>query len=415
MRPLISLLLLTTLFGCSRAPDAAPSVPPKAAETGPVATAQTVSNSFADGEMKAVRANYVSGLAFRAENTALAVLTTQPLSACDRLGLLARASSNLDWIARTRGALLVLERAEGAEPAAKIVEPYVSTTLVDPLPSLVTDGNTLSLSGSFGSVDSGPMMGEKKTEAALVANVRLPYATLAEFDATKADTSASAVWLRAQMAKAKDDAEAVVEATIAPPDESDPMSGVNRGAWFNVLANYADINVIAEASEADCATLVIRAPGFSGGYSEALIETRGTGEARKVTAVNTTDAYGDGEPYLIGRVDHHKLGAFPLLHSRVTANAGGGPELCFSDLPIGAGSLEQVGAKQRAVCLSAGSYYSARLAGPGVPLFEQSSMESPIANEQFDEQYVGGLYRTGTAGVDRIVLNFRVALPKPAP
>lgn len=412
----IALALALAACGKPAATEKASSAPAPV-DTGPKAQAQTAQFSIDNAKLEIARNAYVDGIAFRASETALAALTRKPLSSCSRLAILARNSSEVGWLANEMGPLLVVQRnAEHPDGVALEVEDGVTTTLADAVPMLVTEGNTLSIKTALGDAGFGMIKAEDygaKGEAKLTLDVRLPYSSMASYDALSADASADAQWLRDMVEKAKADTQAVVDASVKV-DETDYRSGLSANRWFDILANFGDLSVVANASEADCATLVVRAPGFVGGWREAIIETRGSGAARKVVSADTTEDYMSEGEYVFGRVENATLGRFPLLFGRARDDGKGGIEACFSDKKIGAEPMATLATTQRIVCGRPGAFYELTLAGPGVPAFTLPAGSNPVSNESMDAEFVAGLLRVGETGADRVVVNYRLSNLPPA-
>ena len=126
-----------------------------------------------------------------------------------------------------------------------------------------------------------------------------------------------------------------------------------KGSWFDILANWSDLNVVALATDKDCATLVLRAPGFAGGYREAIVETRMIGGVRKVTAAQTESMDSVEGSYVIGRIEHAGLGGFPVVHARAAREEGVGLVVYFSDKPIAAEPFETLVTRHACCALSA--------------------------------------------------------------
>jgi hypothetical protein len=390
-------------------------------EQGPHAHAVTRQFSIDGGKLSVEEKTYVDGLAMRLENGAGAVLTETPLSACAKLAIVAHG--NLDFDAARFGdkpALMLVRNEEHPQGAILLIEPYSTTTLEGAFPALVTEGKTLVASGDvgdagWGSIDPTKYGAEKSPHVHL--DVKLPYESLDSADPLAADASAEAKWLRDTRAKAGADTQAAVDASIeVSPDD---YSG-SSNAWFDILGNWSNFNVVALAADKGCATMVVREPGFIGGYSEAIIQTKMVGDVRKVTAAKTTSVDSVDGDYVIGRIESAKLGGFPVLHARAAREEGVGLVAYFSDKPIATEPFESLAAKQhmmRAVASTEyGNQYSFShydLGGPGVPV-EQIDAGNSTANPGIDEKEVAGLIKLGEGEGPHIAVNFRLALGGPA-
>ena len=392
---------------------------PAPAAQGPHAHAVTEQFSIDMGKLVVEEKTYVDGLAMRLADGAAAVLTEAPITACAKLAVVAQSRTELKTTALGEKPVLALVRnAEHPQGAILLLEPYSTTTLEDALPTLATEGNTLAASGDigdagWGSIDATQYGAEKAPHVRL--DVKLPYAKPGDADALAADTGAEAKWLREMRAKAATDTQAVVDASVQV-DPEDYSGSVTTNAWFDVLSNWGNLSVVAAASDKGCSTLVVREPGFIGGYREAIIQTTMVGDVRKVTSVQTESMDSIEGDYAFGRVEHPTLGGFPILHGRAAREEGVGLVVYLSDQPIAAGSFETLVARQhmlRAVASSEyGNQYSFsfyELGGPGVPV-EQVGAGNSTTNPYLDEKEVGGLIKLGEGEPTRITVNFRLAL-----
>jgi len=394
----------------------------KAASKAPQPLAVTKQFNVEMDKLIAEESTYVDGFALRLKDGgAGAVLTEAPLSACARLAISARG--NLEFNATTYGdkpTLLLIRNDEHPNGAILKLEPYVTTTLEDALPALVTDGDNLMAKGDvgdagWGSIDPTKYGSEKAPHVRL--NVKLPYASLAKVDALAADASAEAAWLRDLQKKAAADTQAVVDGSIQV-NEEDSSSYSTTSSWFEILGNWGDVNVVALATDTNCATMVLRTPGFAGGYREAIVETRLIDNVRKVIAAQTESMDSVEGSYVIGRIEHAALGAFPLLHARAAREEGVGLVVYFSDKPFGAEPFETLVARQRMLRAVSGMEYSGQysfshydLGGPGVPV-EQVDAGNSTTNPSVDEKEIAGLIKLGDAGVEspHIAVNYRLPL-----
>ena len=207
----------------------------------------------------------------------------------------------------------------------------------------------------------------------------------------------------------------VVEASLQVNMEEYSGSQTSN-AWFDVLSNWSNFNVVAVAADKGCATMVVREPGFIGGYTEAIIQTRMVGDMRKVTAAQTQSMDSIEGDYVFGRIEHAKLGGFPVLYGRAADEDNLGLVFYFSDKPIAAEPFESLIAKQRMLRAVAGvasatqysfSYYE--LAGPGVPV-EQIGAGSSTTNAAIDEKEIAGLIKLTEGEGAHIAVNFRLPL-----
>jgi hypothetical protein len=409
--------VLAACSGGGSGGETAAAVP--AVDKGPHAHAVTKQFTIDGGKLNVEEKTYVDGLAMRLENGAGAVLTQDPLSACAKLAVVAHG--NLDYDAARFGdkpALMLVRNEEHPQGAALLLEPYSTSTLEDALPILVTEGNALSASGDvgdagWGSIDATKYGGEKAPHVRL--DVKLPYASLDDADPLAADASAEAKWLREMRAKAAADTQSVVDASLEV-DMEDYSGSSTSNAWSDVLGNWANFNVVAVAADTGCATMVVRQPGFIGGYQEAIIQTKMVGDVRKVTAAQTRSVDSIEGHYVFGRIEHPKLGGFPVLHARAAREDGVGLVVTFSDKPFANEPFEALAAKQhmlRAVSsIEYGNQYSFshyELAGPGVPV-EQIDAGNSTTNPSLDEKEIAGLIKLGEGEGTRIAVNFRLAL-----
>jgi hypothetical protein len=389
------------------------------AEQGPHAHAVTRQFSIEVGKLVVDEKTFSDGLAMRLEDGAGAILTEAPLSACAKLAAVAHGSLGFD--ATTFGdkpALVLVRNQEHPQGAILLIEKYSTTTLEEAFPSLVTEGDTLIAAGDvgdagWGSIDATKYGGEKSPHVRL--DVKLPYASLDSADPLAADASAEAKWLRESQTRAAGDIQAAVDASIEV-DTEDYSGSVTSSAWFDVLANWKDFSVVALATDKDCATMVVRQPGFVGGYQQAIIRIRTVDGVRKVIAADTKSMDSIEGDYAFGRVEQSKLGGFPILHGRAAREEGVGLVVYLSDKPIAVEPFETLAGKQhmlRAVASSAyGNQYSFsyyELGGPGIPV-EQIDAGSSTSNPSLDEKEIAGLIKLGEGDGPRIAVNFRLAL-----
>jgi hypothetical protein len=417
IRRVVALGVIVVLGACGGAGSGGETAAaPRVAEQGPHAHAVTKQFSVDMDGLKVEEKTYVDGVALRTKDAAGALLTEVPLSACTKLAIVARG--DLEFDSGTLGekpALKLVRDEEHPKGAILLIEPYSTTTLEGDFPALVTDGGTLSASGDigdagWGSIDATKYGKEKAPHVRL--DVKLPYATLDGADPIAADASAEAKWLRETQAKAGADTQAAAEASMQAREDDYSTSS----AWFDILGNWSDLSVIALASDKGCATMVLRAPGFAGGYREAVIQTRLEGDARKVTSAKTESFDSVEGDYVVGRIEYAKLGAFPVVHARAAREEGVGLVVYFSDKPIAAEPFESLVAKQRMLravsSFESGSNYSFShydLGGPGVPV-EQIDAGNSTSNPYVDEKDIAGLIKLENADGPRIAVNFHLGL-----
>jgi hypothetical protein len=386
---------------------------------GPHVHAVTLHFSITMDKLEVEEKTYVDGLAMRLEDGEAAMLTEAPLSACAKLAVVAQG--DLDFETSTFGdkpALKLVRNAEYPDGAILLVEPYSTTTLEGSYPALVTRGDRLLASGDvgdagWGSIDATKYGAENAPHVRL--DVELPYATLDESGTVAADASPEAKWLRDTRIKAGADTQAVVDSTLeVSPDDANGWS--TSSAWFDILGNWADFNVVAVATDEDCATMVLRKPGFAGGYGEAVIQTRMDGDQRKVTAAQTRDVDSVEGDYFIGRIEHPRLGSFPIVDARATSEEGVGLVVYFSDKPIAAEPFEILVTRQRMLRATSASRFGDQysfshydLGGPGVPV-EQLAAGHSTTNPHIDEKEVAGLIKLGEGEGPHIAVNVRLPL-----
>lgn len=400
------------------------STPADEARKGAHAHAETRQFSVEMGKLIVDEKNYVDGLAMRLKDGgAGAVLTEAPLSACAKLAVATRG--NLEFNAASFGdkpTLVLIRNEEHPEGAILQLEPFSTTTLEDKFPGLVTEGDSLVAKADVGDAGWGSIDATKygaKNAPHVRVDVELPYASVASADAVAADASAEAAWLRDLQAKAQADTQTVVDGSVKV-NEEDYASYSAKGSWFDILANWSDLNVVALATDKDCATLVLRAPGFAGGYRQAIVETRMIDGTRKVVAAQTESMDSVEGSYFIGRIEHARLGAFPVVDARAAREEGVGLVVLFSDKPMAAEPFETLVTRQRVLrAVSSGEYsgqYSFShydLGGPGVTV-EQIGAGNSTSNPSVDEKEIAGLIKLDgdEAGNPHIAVNFRLPLGK---
>ncbi len=364
---------------------------------------------YESSEMRLIERQYVDGVAYRLDDGAAVLLSATPMDACTRLAVLLRGSTDFSaFTSAAAPALAVVRNAEYPQGNVLFVEQGSTTYLSQSIPSLQTEGERFIAKGK-------EMLYGTEGKPSLEFDIDLPYSSTGGFAAVAADGGPEAAWLRGLAKQAAGDAEAVVAATFQE-NEEDWNSYAGRSTWFDVLSNWGQFSVVAAASEADCATLVVRTPGFSGGWQQALIRARGPADQRKVYAAESSDDHGGDDSYFVGRVEHPTLGTFPIVDARARAVADVGTEIIFSDKPIGDAGWEQLVTKQRAVralaSVSFGDSYmlsTIEFAGPGTAV--DSVPAGSISNAHIDNTSIAGLIRQGGDDGRQVVANFRLALP----
>ncbi|HNV09565.1 MAG: hypothetical protein WBC13_12860 [Dokdonella sp.] len=362
---------------------------------------------------------YVDGVAMRVEDGAGALLTETPLSACAKLAVVGRG--NLEFDAATLGekpALRLVQNSEYPQGAALVVEAYSTTTLEGTLPGLDTKGKEFVASGDvgdagWGSIDPTKYGAEKSPHVRM--DVKLPFSSLESVDSVAADASPEAKWLRDLRKQATSDGQGVADASLqVPADDYNAYS--TTSAWSNILTSWSSPSVTAVASDKDCATLVLREPGFSGGYSEALVQTRMVGNVRKVVAASTKEFNSVEGDYVVGRFENAALGGVPILHARAAREDGVGLVVYFSDKPIANEPFETLVGKQRMLRAVAGIEYGNQysfstydMGGPGAPV-EQVSAGNSTTNPYADEKTISGLIKLQEGEAVRISVNYQLAL-----
>ena len=387
------------------------------ARKGPHAQAVTRQFSIEMDKLIVAESTYVDGVAMRLKDGGAGVMLTEaPLSACARFS--AGMRGDLDFDAATYGdkpVLLAVRNDEHPEGAILLLEPYSTTTLEDKVPVLVTEGDRLVAKGDVGDAGWGSIDATRygaKNAAHVSLDVDLPYLAVADADPVAADASAEAAWLRELRGKAVDDPQAVVDDTLMV-GESDYSASTG---WFDILANWKALSVVALATDTDCATLVMRSPGFAGGYSEAVVMTRIVDGKRKVTGVQSNNLESVEGSYVLGRIEHSGLGAFPVVHARAAREEGVGLVVYFSDKPIGADTFETLVTRQRMLRAVSSAEWSGQysfseyeLGGPGVAV-EKFSAGNSTSNPHVDDKEIGGLIKLEEGAGPLITVNFRLPL-----
>ena len=412
----VGLIIVLGACGGAGSPAESAAAPVK---QGPHAKAVTKRFSVDLDKLVVEEKTYVDGLAMRFKDGAAVALTEAPISACAKLAVVANSGSEFQTEALSdKPVLMVVRNEQHPQGAILLVEPYSTTTLEEAFPALVTNGDALIASGDvgdagWGSIDATKYAAEKSPHVRL--DVSLPYSMRNEADAVAADTSAEAKWLRDLQTKARNDTQAVVDATLQV-DPEDYRSSMTSSRWFDVLGNWRNFSVSALATDKGCATMLLRAPGSAGGYREAIIQTRMAGDVRKVISAQTENTNSVEGNYFVGRIEHPALGAFPVVDARAFSEAGVGLVVYFSDKPIAAEPFESLVTKQRMMraisTFQSGSQYGFStfdLGGPGVPV-EQIPAGNSTSNAFVDEKEIRGLIDLAEGDGPHVVVNFSLAL-----
>ncbi len=408
-------LSIALLAGCGGGGDSGKDAAAPSGQPASRAEAVVRTPDYDGDGLKMVERRYVDGLALRTADAQAVLFSAAPMDACTRLAVLVRGSVDFRPFGSAQApALAAIRNEEYPQGSMQFFESGSTTYLSQSLGSLQTVGDRFVAKGQE------TYYGTTESEPSLSYDIDLPFASMAEVDASAADAGPEAAWLRDLVQQADADPEAVVTATFFD-NEDDWNRYSARATWFDVLANWDDFSVIAAASGPDCATLVVQAPGFSGGWRKAVIRARGAADQRKVFAAESSDEQGGEGSYVVGRVEHPTLGAFPIVHGRAENVPDVGSVIIFSDRPIGDASWEQLVQKQRAVrgvaSVSFGNSYmlgSIEFAGPGVAA--ETVPAGMMSNAYIDETTISGLIRQGEAGQPRVIANFQLALgAAPAP
>lgn len=413
-----TIVVLGACGGTGSAGESKAAVTP-AAKQGPHAKAVTKRFSVDMDKLVVEEKTYVDGVAMRFKDSAAVALTEAPISACAKLAVIAESREELQTAALgDKPVLMLVRNEEHPQGAILLVEPYSTTTLEDAYPALVTTGDAVVASGDvgdagWGSIDATKYGGAKAPHVRL--DVNLPYSARNDAGAVAADASVEAKWLRELQAKTGNDPQAVVDATTHI-DTEDSRSSMTSSRWFDVLGNWSDVSVVALATDKGCATMVLRAPGFAGGYREAIIQTQMVGDARKVISAQTEDTNSVEGNYFVGRIEHPGLGAFPVMDARAFSEPGVGLVVYFSDKPMAAEPFETLITRQRMLravsTFQSGSQYTFShydFAGPGVPV-EQIDAGNSTTNASVDEKEISGLIKIGEGQGPHIAVNFNLAL-----
>jgi len=356
----------------------------------------------------AVERRYVDGVAIRAAEGTVALLTPAPVDECLRLAVVAKNSIYVDAFASAeQPALAIVRSDEYPEGSVQLIEPGATTYLAETVPTLQDGADRLVAKGR---ADSG---GGGHDGPDLEYDVDLAFVSMDAYDPLAADSGAEAAWLRKLAAVPDGEREAAVDASFLL-DEEDYDSTSSRYSWAEILGSWENVSVIAAASGPACATLVLRAPAFAGGARRATVKVVGAGDERKVVAVETAEEYAEDGGYVVGRVEHPAFGAFPILYARA-AVADSGPVVLFSDRPLGEAAWEELVTRQRVlravVTLTYGdsfSFGSYELAGPGA---EPVRLDvANLTNAYLDAEAISALIEQGDAGGARLAINFQLPL-----
>lgn len=291
MAALSAAIVLVACGGGGSEPAKAAAAP---APAGPHATAFTRHFSVSMNKLEVDEHKYVDGVAVRVPGGGAALLSSVPLDACTKLAVIARPEADYAALASEgKPSLAVVKDEEHPNGAVLQTEPYMTQTLEESVPGLVTDGAKFVAKGDigdagWGQIDATKYGGTNSAHASL--DIDLPYATMPASDPA-ADASDEGKWLRDLREQAGKSSstdisvtQATVEASAAIP-EGDYRSG---GEWFDVVVNWNDPKVTAVVRDKDCATLVIGAMSFSDKPVQAVVHTRMVDGQRKAISVVTT-------------------------------------------------------------------------------------------------------------------------------
>lgn len=381
-----------------------------AGDAGPVDRVAAVARSQDWKTDKLIERHYVDGVAVRAAEGTVALLSPAPVDECLRLAVVAKNSVHVDAFASAEQPLLsIVRNDEYPDGSVQLIEPGTTTFLAEAVPSLQAGGDRLVAKGR---TDPGSL-GSGHDEPSLEYDVDVAFVSMDAYDPLAADSGAEAAWLRKLAAVPDDEREAAIGASFLL-NEDDWSSASSRYVWADILGSWEGVSVIAAASGPDCATLVLRAAGFGGGARRAIVRAVGAGDERRVFAVETVDEHHEDGSYVVGRVEHPALGAFPILYARA-AVADSGPVIVFSDRPLGKASWEELVTRQRVlravVTMTFGdsfNFSSYEIAGPGS---EPVKLEAAtITNAYLDEDTISALIEQGEAGQARVAINFQLPL-----
>jgi len=357
-----------------------------------------------------VERRYVDGVAIRAAEGTVALLSMAPLDECERLIVVVKNTIHVDFLATEERPVLAIVRSdEYPDGSVQLIEPYSTTYLGETVPTLQDGGDRLVAKGQ---TDPGGL-GPGHDEPGLEYDVDLPFVSIDAYDPLAADTGVEAAWLRKLAALPDDEREAAVEGSFLL-NEEDYESTSARYMWADILGDWEGASVIAAASGPDCSTLVLRAPAFSSGARRAIVKTVGAGDARKVVAVETADEYPADGSYVVGRVEHPAIGAFPILYARASASDTG-PVVLFSDRPLGEAAWEELVTQQRVlravVTMTFGdgfNFGTYEIAGPGS---EAVALEaSSLTNAYLDADTISAIIKQGEPGEARLAISFQLPL-----
>jgi hypothetical protein len=204
---------------------------------------------------KVVERRYVDGVAIRADEGTVALLSQAPVDECLRLAVVAKKSVHVDAFSSDEQPVLAIVRNdEYPDGSVQLVEPSATTFLAETVPALQDGGDRLVAKGQ---TDSGSL-GSGQEAPSLEYDVDLPFVSMDAYDPVAADSGAEAAWLRELAAVPDDQREAVVDGSFLTNDD-DWNSTTSRYGWAEILGSWEDVSVIAAASGPDCATLVLRA------------------------------------------------------------------------------------------------------------------------------------------------------------
>lgn len=392
-----------------------------AKERGPAkgdhANAVTKHFSIEMGKLIVEEDTFVDGVALRlADGSVGAILTQAPLDACRKLAIALRGDFEVAPASHgDKPVLQVVRDSEHPEGAILLKEPYMTTTLEDKVAALMAGPDRFVVKADvgdagWGSIDATKYGGKNAPRAHL--DIDLPYLGAGSGDPVAADASAEATWLRDLQMKAEAGSSAAASDSLQV-GENDYFT---ESTWNNVLNNWEGLSVIALATDKDCATLLVRAPGFAGGYSDATIQTRTINGTRKVVSAKDQDNQSIEGSYVAGRVDRSGMDGFPLLHARAAREDGVGLVVEFSDKPLANEPFESLVKHQHVLRAVAPSEYSGQysfamyeLGGPGAEVTKFPAGNS-TSNPSIDDKEVAGLIKLEDEDSPMVRVNFTVPL-----
>jgi hypothetical protein len=182
---------------------------------------------------KVVERRYVDGVAIRAAEGTVALLSLEPLDACVRLAVVAKNSIHVDAFASAEQPVLAIVRSDAyPDGSVQLVEPGATTFLAETVPGLQDGGDRLVAKGQ---TDSGDL-GSGHDEPSLEYDVDLPFVSMDAYDPIGADSGAEAGWLRKLAAVPDGEREAAIDASFLT-NEDDWDSTNSRYGWAEILGS----------------------------------------------------------------------------------------------------------------------------------------------------------------------------------